>query len=357
MFEEQTYEIILQRMLERVKTNLGVDTSEGSLVYNILAPEAWELSQCYIAMDTVLDTTFANTAPREELILRAKERGISPYEATKAIIKGEFNIDVPIESRFTLDELAYVALEKLSIGIYKMECETAGILGNKKFGDILADEYIEGLETAKLTELLIPGTDEEETEAFRTRYFDSFESQAFGGNRADYSEKIKAITGVGGVKISRATDVNKTINTVIITSEYSKPSVTLVNLVQTAIDPTQNSGEGYGLAPIGHVVLVSSCDEVVINLACSITLEDGYTWSEVSELVTAKVEEYLLSLRKEWENNTYLIVRIAQISSQIVSVQGVEDVSDIKINNVASNYSCEANEIPVIGSVTNNADA
>ena len=356
MYENQTYEVILGRMLQRAKVNLGVDTSEGSLVYNILSPEAWELSQCYIAMDTVLDTTFANTAPREELILRAKERGIRPYEATKAILKGEFNIDIPLESRFTLDELAYVAVEKISTGTYKMECETSGTLGNKKFGDILADEYIEGLEFAKLTELLIPGTDEEETEAFRTRYFDSFESQAFGGNRADYSEKIKAITGVGGVKISRATDANKTINTVIITSEYSKPSSTLVNIVQTAIDPTLNSGEGYGLAPIGHVVIVSSCDEVVINITCSITLENGYTWSEVSELVTEKVEEYLLSLRKEWERNSFLIVRIAQISSQIVSVQGVEDVSNIEINNAASNYSCGANEIPVLGSVTKNAD-
>ena len=47
-------------------------------------------------------------------------------------------------------------------------------------------EYIEGLTEAKLTEILIPGEDEEETEKFRKRYLESFEPQAFGGNIKDY---------------------------------------------------------------------------------------------------------------------------------------------------------------------------
>lgn len=357
MYENQTYEVILERMLDRAKKQLSVDTSEGSLVYNIIAPEAWELSQAYIAIDTVLNCTFADTAPREELILRAKERGIAPYQATKSIIKGEFNIDIPLDSRFTLEDLSYVAVEKIDTGIYKMQCETAGSIGNKKLGDVIPDEYIEGLENAKLTEILIPGTDDEDTEIFRKRYFDSFESQAFGGNRADYLVKVKAIPGVGGAKISRATDEDKKIHVVIITNEYNVPSSTLITKVQTIIDPTQNHGEGYGLAPIGHIVTVDSCTAVTINISGYIVLETGFTWDEVSQLVTEKVEEYLLSLRKTWEDNKNIVVRIAQISSQIVSVIGVEDISNIMINNVAGNYTCATNEIPMMGSVIKNANA
>ena len=354
MYEEMTFENILDRMLERAKEVTGVDTSVGSLIYSVLAPEAWELAEAYIAISNVYDTTFADTAPREELLKRGLERGLTPDEATKAVLKGEFNIDIPIGSRFTLGELSYKAIEKISDGIYKMECETAGTDGNKKFGELISCSYIEGLETARLTELLKEGEDEEDTESFRSRYFESFETQAFGGNRADYIAKIKSISGVGGVKLVRATDKDKTVYATIITSEYNAPSTTLVNDVQTIIDPSQNSGNGYGLAPIGHVVVINACSNVTINISADIKLVDGYTWEEVSGLVKNKVSDYLLSLRKEWDSSTNLVVRTAQISSKILSVQGVEDIANIKINDAASNYTCNASEIPIIGSVIKN---
>ena len=53
-------------------------------------------------------------------------------------------------------------------------------------------------------ELLIPGEDEEETERFRTRYLESFSSQAFGGNAAGYRERVTALPGVGAVRVQRA---------------------------------------------------------------------------------------------------------------------------------------------------------
>ena len=43
---------------------------------------------------------------------------------------------------------------------------------------------------------LMPGEEEEDTESLRSRYFAGFDSQAFGGNRADYKEKVKALDGV-----------------------------------------------------------------------------------------------------------------------------------------------------------------
>lgn len=65
-------------------------------------------------------------------------------------------------------------------------------------------EYVEGLETCFVSALLIPGEDEEDTELFRQRYFNSLNLQAFGGNKADYLEKVNKVPGVGGVKVYRA---------------------------------------------------------------------------------------------------------------------------------------------------------
>ena len=38
-------------------------------------------------------------------------------------------------------------------------------------------------------------------DALRCRYFNSFEKESFGGNVADYKEKIESIDGVDQVKV------------------------------------------------------------------------------------------------------------------------------------------------------------
>lgn len=352
MYETQTYDLILERMLARIDTD--IDKSEGSLIYNALAPEAWELAMAYIAIDSVYDSTFADTAPREELILRAAERGLAPTSATYAILKGVFDKDITAGDRFSLDDLNYVAIEKISTGVWKMQCETAGTSGNKKFGTLIPIEFIEGLTSATLTELLIPGEEEEGTEEFRTRYFASFDSQAFGGNIADYISKTESITGVGGAKYYRANKENSHITIQIINSDYGVPSRTLVDYVQTTLDPMENQGEGFGFAPIGHIVDVEGCISTPINITATFTLETGYTWADVSKNVESVIDKYLLELAKTWADNSYLTVRLAQIEARILAVDGVLDIAGTAINSVQSNLNLESNMVPVRGSVNAN---
>ena len=210
----------------------------------------------YVQLDNVLNETFADTASREFLIRRASERGISPEPATKAILKGEFNMDIPIGSRFSLEKLNYASIERISTGVYRMECETPGTDGNRQLGKLIPIDYIEGLTTAELTELLVPGEDEESTESLRKRYFENLDSQAFGGNQADYKQKVSAIDGVGGVKVSPTFYGPGTVQLIIKDSDMGAPSEELVEAVQQAVDPTEQTGKGVGLAPIGHKVTV-----------------------------------------------------------------------------------------------------
>ena len=113
MYEEITYELLLERMLQRVlQEHPNVDTREGSIIYNALAPAAVELQNLYIQLDTVLDQTFADTAGGGYLRRRAAERGIQAMPATKAVLRGEFNREVPLGARFSLGELTYRVLER-----------------------------------------------------------------------------------------------------------------------------------------------------------------------------------------------------------------------------------------------------
>ena len=194
MYENVTFESIMERMLSRVPSTM--DKREGSVIWDALAPVAVELQNVYIALDVVLNESFADTASLFYLKKRAAERGITQKLASQAVLQGEFTpttLEIPIGSRFSCDSLNYVLTEKVSDGVYKMMCETAGTEGNAHFGFLIPIDYIDGLETAELTELLIPAEDDEDVESLRKRYFESMTSQAYGGNIADYKEKTMSI--------------------------------------------------------------------------------------------------------------------------------------------------------------------
>ncbi len=349
MYENITYETILQRMLDKVPS--AIDKREGSIIYNALAPVAVELQNAYIELDVVLNESFADTQSIDYLIKRAAERGIMRKLATKAILKGVFNIDVPIGSRFSLDILNYTVTEKIATGEYKLQCETAGNLGNTQLGSLLPIEYISDLTTATLTEVLIPGEDDEDIESFRVRYFASLDSQAFGGNIADYKEKVNALDGIGGVKVYPAWNGGGTVKLVIINSSYEVPSTTLIATVQTAIDPTENAGQGVGIAPIGHVVTVEGIDTTTVNITTTITYQSGWAWVDVETAVKAAIDIYFAELSATWADNDNLIVRISQIEIRLLDISGVVDIAHTLINGAEENLVVPANNIPIRGDV------
>ena len=102
MYEDKTYEAILQEKLARVASSL--DKREGSIIFDALAPNSLESAMIYVALDTVLNETFADTASRDYLIMRCAERGITPLPATCAVGIGEFSMDIPVGTRFSCDK-------------------------------------------------------------------------------------------------------------------------------------------------------------------------------------------------------------------------------------------------------------
>ena len=357
MFESFNYDYLMQSMLGNVPDDL--DKREGSVIWDALAPAALELETAYLFLDWVLTQSFGDTADRDYLILRAHERGLLPKEATYAVLKGEFTpttLTIPTGTRFNLNALNYQVTEAIEgeAGSYKLVCETAGVQGHQKLGNLIPIDYVEGLETATATEVLIPGEDEEATEDFRNRYLNDFNPVRFGGNIAQYLDWINAIDGVGGARVKRRTAGQRKILATIINSEYAKASSALVEAVQNSIDPNQN-GDGTGIAPIGHEVTVEAADNATINIYFEITFDTGKSYSNMMTAITEVVEAYLLELRTDWGNyssDTATIVRISQLETRILALTGVVDINNTKINGTAANYSCTDNKIPVLGVIT-----
>ena len=401
MYEAQTYESILARMLQKaLSINSNLDTREGSLVWYGDAPAAVELQNLYIALDTVLNETFADTATRPYLILRAAERGLSPQPASPAILQMAITpttLFLPLNTRFSIGELNYYVSADRGSGNYELTCETAGESGNNYTGTVIPIEYVDGLETCKITSVLVPGEDEEDTELFRQRYLNSLNAQAFGGNQIDYIEKVNAIPGVGGVKVYRAWNgnlkpanmippkeaeawieglsgvpepvklwlntvyaaaknnmftVGGTVKLVVINSTFTVPSPTLVEQVQTAVDPLQNAGEGVGIAPIGHVVRVEGVQEETVDLGFALYYQRGWSWEDVSGYVTEAINGYSLELAQSWaDQDEALVVRISQIESRLLGITGILDIANTTINEKAANHTLALDHIPVLGSL------
>lgn len=350
MYETVVYEGILKRMLDRVPS--GFDKREGSLLYTVLAPAAAEMQLMYIELDTVLRETFADTASREFLVRRAAERGMAPGAATRAVLRAVAvpdTVDIPVGERFRLGAYNYVVTECLGDGVYHVACETAGRCGNHQSGYLIPVLNVPGLQTMEMTDLLIPGTDDEDTEAFRAAYFASFDDQGFGGNRKDYMDKTNSIDGVGATKPTRAWNGAGTVRLTILDADFSRASDVLVREVQDVIDPLQDGG-GDGLAPINHVVTVDTAAEILVNVRCRIVFDNGYDYSALQERIDQAVEAYLHELRTVWQSQV-LVVRISQIEARLLAVQGVADVSSTVLNDKTENLILSEYEIPVLGGV------
>ena len=403
LFEDRTFENLLASALARVSPTL--DKREGSLVYNGNAPAMAELAQLYIGLDFVFTATYIATAPREYLIERAKDRGMEPKAASAAVFRAEFNIEVPAGARFSCEDLNFYVAERMptnedtATGVsHTGICETAGTVANDYTGALIPIEYIDGLASANLVELLIPGDDEEDTEVFRQRILDALQSQAFGGNQADYKQKVLSIDGVAAVKvhpvwnadtppaafipseavqawfnggmdgvtdtaakewltaiynaaINKKLTVGGTVRLVVMAANNSAPSELLLETVQTTIDPTQNAGEGMGLAPIGHIVKVDGVKLQTINITTNIVLTAGWVWANAKPYIEEVIDNYFNELAEAWESSTNLVVRISQIESRILQECSafVMDIYGTQINGGNANITLGEDYIPVRG--------
>ena len=87
------------------------------------------------------------------------------------------------------------------------------------------------------------------------------------------------------------------------------------------MDPTQNAGEGVGLAPIGHVVQVSGVEQEAIDLTLKLTYQEEWKWEDVASYVTDTITAYFKEVAQTWSKQEQpLVIRVSQIESRILDV-------------------------------------
>ena len=122
---------------------------------------------------------------------------------------------------------------------------------------------------------------------------------------------------------------------------------------QDAVDPEQSHGEGDGIANICHNVLIQAVEAVPVSVSVKVVWDSGYSTDTSKSKIEAAIQEYLSTIRKSWEsskmNNQY--IRISQVEARILSVEGVIDVIETKLNDKEENVTLAYTQIPTFGGV------
>ena len=368
MFKHKTFENILGEMLSNVNAqNSELDTRTGSIIYTALAPIALELETAYHEMDMILDETFLETASKEYLIMHGNQMGLELEAATSGHFMGEFDVVVEIGSRFNLDKFNYTVIQHLtdpteSNGYYTYElvCETPGSEPNDYLGDLTPITYVENLTHAKLTEVLIYGEDEEETEAFRYRLLTHAKNAAIDGNVYQYDEWLNQYDGIGKYKVFPCWNGVNTVKLLILNPENRSASAELIQDVQNYFDPPEDTinddvtdgeypqgrGMGNGQAPIGAIVTVRTATEVPVVCRAFVQLKEGY--NEISGVKEA-IEDYLKSIVFTKQTISYLAIAAAMYSVECVSeIIGLEVYVNNKLVSNGQSVELAPDEIAVL---------
>ena len=367
-------------MLEQVPDTL--DKRQGSIIQTALGPVAWYLEGLYMTLNQVQENSFPSTAAGASLDLIVQTRGLTRKPATAAVRQGTFNAPVPSGSTFKTvngaDSLVFTSGDKVSAEegtyIYLLTCNTPGEAGNSYTGQILPITAIPGLTTATIGAIVTAGTEEETDDALRQRYFETFEVASFGGNIAAYRQAILAISGVGAVQVYPAWQGGGTVLCSILGDDLKPAIPAVVENVQNIICPSEDGGntpspDGYGMAPIGAAVTITTATPLTLNITCDIqfasTVTNGVETYQTE--IEQKIQDYLNEVNAQWgqplkgQTVEYPVeIYTARIIYSILQISDVVNVTNVLINGSGNDLvlteTAQLQQVPVLGTVVINGE-
>ena len=353
--DDNTFEKILNRCLANDRL-VDVDKRVGSIIYDALAPVCLELAEAYVKMDILEEQTYLMTATGNNLDKRVYDYGISRRKATRALRIAEFKqykvdsqgnyvldennqrilIDMEIETgiRFAIPENAEITYEYIgkTDGYKILECEQTGTQGNEHLGTILPLIPITNLAQANIISTYKPAEDDETDTELRARAVASLNYGAFGGNIQDYIERVNAIDGVGQTKVFPAWQYNGSVLLSVVDPLYNPITDEFARNLKEQIDPEDSTGQGIGIAPIGHYVTITTPTRQDVDVALTIEFLKTETIETIQEEVERKIEEYFLSIRQSYGQDVNLTIYRARIIEKVLELEFVLNVTDVKLN-------------------------
>ena len=213
MFEDKTYENLLQQCLDKAPAN--VDTRKGSIFYDACAAKCLLLAEIYADLDIVSDGCHIDSAIGEDLDKCAYDHGVKRNEPISLKCRGVFVGATPTAgSRFFANGIFFTLKDNLNElypddttllvgGNLYLEAEISGTAANVISEGTALVPYndIEGLQSATIGTIIIAGADEEDDDSLRERLHNKVGGPSENGNKYHYKTWCEECKGVGYARI------------------------------------------------------------------------------------------------------------------------------------------------------------
>lgn len=348
---EITEELLLDECID-MGADLGVDTNQGSIYRDASDGHIIRVAKFFNDLNLVADIISINTCTGDILDERLKERGMerNPPADTPAVYYVEFVGAEPEVGDVVSCDGYFFTVEKVNErwAIRSSE-ETGTDMNHLVFGlPVIPERDVDNLISATLQELAIPAVDMEDDDSARERFINKISGPSENGNKAQIRSWCEALEGVGRARIIPLWKGEGTALGIIISTQGTKPTDAVVELVQETIDPGAE-GMGEGMATIGCHFTAIAVEEVKIDIVVNVFAQDS-TYQNIQEEIQAAAKDYLkgISLRSDASD---IVVRYNSIGAIVAGISSIVDYDELLINGGTDNVVCTQYQVPVIGEV------
>ena len=341
MSVESIYKTLMKKLPDKY------DKTTGTVMSDIMNTTAMAFSSVEDKNTDLLNNMIYETATEEwkEKIAWDRctlERKQATCSSGICIVKGDVGAVVNEGDKVATDTIVFTVIsgcivDSTGFGEIEVSCDSEGAIGNVPVGAINSFPItLSGIYEIANPEAFENGYEKESIESFDKRYYAKRRNPGTSGNKYHYMNWALGVTGVGACKVFPRTPSRGTVSVVIIDNNKVPASEELVGACQNYIE---------GQCPCTADVIVSTADGVEINISVSITVAENDEKDYTEDIMSA-ITEYLKGIAFEQSYVSY-----AQIGERILSISGIQDYSNLTVNDGNVNISIPDTSVAIMGGV------
>lgn len=354
-FDSLTPEGIQDMLRAFLSDELGLSTTEGTLLQIILAPGAYVFWEGLQALRAQVPISFVDETSGRFLDKNAAGYGITRKSGTAASVlltfTGSAGTTIPAGTLcVTQDGLGFATDEALTLGesgsgTVTATADAVGTAYNVPAGAIVSMQQAVSGVTSLTNEGAAAGGTDPETDAALFARLDAYKkTPPTSGNDRHYHQWALEVNGVGAASVIRCWDGPGTVK-VIIADMALRPVEEELRAEVAAYIETQR--------PVTAEVTVESAAGVPITVSVTVTTDGTVSKPATEQELTERLAEYLGEIAFT-EGAEVVYNRVLAI---VMSLPGVTDCADLLVGGGTDNVPLDADEIPMLGSVTVNGIA
>lgn len=354
-FDSLTPEGIQDMLRAFLSDELGLSTAEGSLLQIILAPGAYVFWEGLQALRAQVPISFVDETSGRFIDKNAAGYGITRKPGTVASVTltftGSAGMTIPAGTLcVTQDGLGFATDEALTLdedgrGTVTATADAVGTAYNVPAGAIVSMQQAVSGVTALTNEDAAAGGTDPETDAALFARLDAYKkTPPTSGNEQHYHQWALEVNGVGAASVIRCWDGPGTVK-VIIADMALRPVEEELRAEVAAYIETQR--------PVTAEVTVESAAGVPVTVSVTVTADGTVSKPATEQELTERLAEYLGEIAFT-EGAEVVYNRVLAL---VMGLPGVTDCADLLVGGGTDNVPLDANEIPMLGTVTVNGIA